>query len=157
MVAADFGCGSGGFTLPLAKELSDGLVYAIDIQEAPLSALKGRTLLQKTTNINVVRGDLEVVRGSTLPDVSVDMVIMANVLYQIEDRKAAFIEAYRILKEDGLLLIVDWLSDAPAGPADTKFRFVAEQATKLAQEHDLHLEKELESGAYHYALLFTKS
>ena len=39
MIAADFGCGSGGFTVPLARELDEGLVYGLDIQVEPLSAL----------------------------------------------------------------------------------------------------------------------
>ena len=46
MVAAEFGCGSGGFAIPLAKKLDEGLVYAIDIQESPLSALKSMALVE---------------------------------------------------------------------------------------------------------------
>ncbi|MDP2909842.1 MAG: class I SAM-dependent methyltransferase, partial [bacterium] len=46
MAAAEFGCGSGGFTIPLAKKLDEGIIYAIDIQAEPLSALKGRIILE---------------------------------------------------------------------------------------------------------------
>jgi cyclopropane fatty-acyl-phospholipid synthase-like methyltransferase len=41
-VVADFGCGSGGWVIPLAKLLVDGRVFAIDVLEEPLSALKSR-------------------------------------------------------------------------------------------------------------------
>jgi len=37
MVAVDFGCGSGGWTIPLAELLEHGRVYAVDILEEPLS------------------------------------------------------------------------------------------------------------------------
>jgi ubiquinone/menaquinone biosynthesis C-methylase UbiE len=43
IVAADFGCGSGGWTIPLAKKVK--WVFAIDIQEEPLSALRSRMKL----------------------------------------------------------------------------------------------------------------
>mgnify|MGYP001611054209 FL=1 len=36
MVACDFGSGSGGWAIPLAKILEEGRVYAIDILEEPL-------------------------------------------------------------------------------------------------------------------------
>jgi len=46
MIAADFGSGSGGWAIPLAQKLEDGQVFAVDIQEEPLSALEGRVKLQ---------------------------------------------------------------------------------------------------------------
>ena len=49
MIAADFGCGSGGWAIPLAKKLEEGKVYAIDILEEPLSALRARAKLEKIT------------------------------------------------------------------------------------------------------------
>ena len=38
MVACDIGSGSGGWTIPLAKKLDNGKVYAVDIKEEALSA-----------------------------------------------------------------------------------------------------------------------
>ena len=42
MVVADFGCGSGGWVIPLAKRLEQGIIYAIDLQEEMLSALESK-------------------------------------------------------------------------------------------------------------------
>ena len=39
---ADVGCGPGFFTIPLAKYLFDGRVYAIDVEQQMLDALKER-------------------------------------------------------------------------------------------------------------------
>ncbi|MDP2910231.1 MAG: class I SAM-dependent methyltransferase, partial [bacterium] len=112
MVAAEFGCGSGGFLIPLAKRLEDGLVYGIDILEAPLSALKSRSILENVINIRLIRSDLERQRGSTLTDFSVDLVFIPNVLFQIENKDGIINEAYRILKINGRLIIIDWLPQA---------------------------------------------
>ena len=101
MVAADFGSGSGGWTIPLARKLEDGLVYAIDILEEPISALKGKIALDKIPNIKTIRSNVEDKNGSTLPDSSVDLILMTNLLFQAEDKKAIFAEAKRILKKGG--------------------------------------------------------
>ena len=58
-IAADFGCGSGGWVIPLAKLLVDGRVFAIDVLEEPLSALKSRTQMENLLNIETIRADVE--------------------------------------------------------------------------------------------------
>lgn len=155
MVAADFGCGSGGFTLPLAKKLEDGLVHAVDIQEAPLSNLKGRCLAENINNIKIVRCDLEESKRSAIPDYSVDSVVIANLLFQTEDKTAIISEAARVLKGGGKLLVIDWL---PNPPQPLIKKGVSRRAIrKTAEALDLKLDKEIEAGDYHFALLFEKS
>lgn len=154
MVAAEFGSGSGGFTIPLAKKLGDGLVYALDIQEAPLSVLKSRSLLENVLNIRIIRCDLEKPKGSTLADLSLDLVLIPNVLFQAEKKNAIISEAERVLKKGGQMLVVDWLPKASQGPL--KGRVNPERVKKIAEELSFKLEKEFEAGKYHYGLVFTK-
>ena len=154
MVAAEFGCGSGGFAIPLAKRLEDGLVYGIDVQEAPLSALKSRSLFEKIENIRVIRSDLEKPRGSTLTDNSVDLVLIPNVLFQIEEKSVVLSEAKRVLKNQGKLVVIDWLSEAKQGPVEG--RISSEEVKKMADKVGLKLEKEFKAGIYHYGLVFEK-
>lgn len=154
MTAAEFGCGSGGFTIPLAKRLEDGLVYGIDVQEAPLSALRGRAAFEKINNIRVIRSDLEKPRGSTLSESSLDLVLVPNVLFQVEDKNAVLSEAKRVLKKGGRLLVVDWSPGASQGPEEG--RVSADTVKKIADEVGLKLEKEFKAGIYHYGLVFEK-
>ncbi len=154
MVAADFGCGSGGFVIPLAKILKEGLVYALDVQGDPLSALKSRAQMENLLNIRVTRCDLEKPRGSTLSDSSLDLVLISNVLFQAEDKNAIISEADRVLNSGGKLLIVDWSPKASQGP--TEERISPEEVKKIAEKFNFKLEKEFEAGAYHYGLIFTK-
>lgn len=154
MVAADFGCGSGSFAIRLAKKLEHGLVYAIDIQEVPLSVLKSRFLSEKVINIKVIRSDLEKQKGSTLVDSSVDLVLMINILFQTEDENAVFAEAARVLKKGGKLLVVDWSPEAIQGPAKGKVSI--EKIKEIAEKLKLKTEKEFKTGEYHYGIIFTK-
>lgn len=153
-VAAEFGCGSGGFAIPLAKRLGEGLVYAIDIQESPLSALKSQALLENIINIKIIRADLEKPKGSTLTQDSLDLVFIPNVLFQVKDKSAIISEAERVLKNRGKLVIIDWLPQAAQGPE--KGRVSPEEVKKVTEDVGLKLEKEFEAGKYHYGLVFTK-
>jgi len=154
MVAAEFGCGSGGFAVPLAKKLDEGLVYAIDIQESSLSALKSRTLVENVTNIRIIRSDLEKSKGSTLSSDSLDLVFIPNVLFQIKDKSAIISEAERVLKSKGKLVVIDWLVAASQGPE--KGRVSPEEVKDIAEKIGFKLEKEFEAGKYHYGLVFVK-
>jgi len=154
MVAAEFGCGSGGFSIPLAKKLDEGLVYALDIQKISLSALKSRSLLENITNIRIICCDLEKPRGSTLSDSSLDLVLIPNVLFQVEDKNAIILEAKRVLKNKGKLVIIDWDPKAIQGPVEGR---VSEAKMKeTAEKKGFSFEKELDVGKYHYGLVFTK-
>ena len=154
-VAAEFGSGSGGFAIPLAKKLGEGLVYAIDIQRAPLSALKSRTFVENIINIKIICSDLEKPKGSTLTSDSLDIVFIPNVLFQVKDKDAIISEAERVLKDKGKLVVIDWLPKAAQGPE--KGRVSPEEVKDIAKDSGFKLEKEFEAGKYHYGLVFVKS
>lgn len=154
MVAAEFGCGSAHFTIAIANRLKKGRVYALDIQEEKLSAVKGKLALEKINNVFLILCDLEANKGSTLPDNAVDIVLIPNVLFQAEDKYAIVNEAKRILKSGGQLLIIDWLKSIPSTP---KTGVVSpDEIKKMADSLGLSFKKEFQAGDYHFALLFTK-
>ena len=154
MIVAEFGCGSSGFVISLAKRLDEGLVYGLDIQEAPLSALKSRSLLENITNIRLIRCNLEKEKGSTLTDSSLDLVLIPNVFFQIKSKDVIIAEANRVLKKRGKLVIIDWLPEATQGPAQG--RVSAKEMEGLAEKFGFKRTKEIEAGKYHYCLLFEK-
>jgi len=153
MTAADFGSGAGGWVLPLAKKLEEGKIYAIDILEEPLSALRAKAKLEKIINIETIIADVE--KKLDISEGVVDLVLMTNLLFQCEDRKAVFQEAKRVLRTGGKVLVVDWKKDAPLGPEEG--RVSAEEVKKIADGAGLKLEKEFTAGSYHYGLVFSKS
>ncbi|MDD5606800.1 MAG: class I SAM-dependent methyltransferase [Candidatus Pacebacteria bacterium] len=153
MIAADFGCGSGGFTIPLAKYLKNGFVYAIDIQEEPLNVLKSRSL--DISNIRIHKADLEQPGSSKIPDHSLDLVLLVNVLFQAEEPGIILQEIKRVLKPGADLLVIDWQENASQGPEGK--RVSLEKAQNLAEEKGFKKEKDFEAGHYHYGLLMKKA
>ncbi len=154
MVGADFGSGSGGWAIPLAQELEDGKVVAIDILEEPLSALKAKLKRRNIDNIETIKSNIEVLHGSKLLSGSCDLVLMTNLLFQIEDKETALAEAKRVLKEKGRILIVDWKNNKSFGPKHN--RVVSNEVKRLAEKLSLKLEKEFEASPYHWGLILIK-
>lgn len=152
MVAADFGCGSGGWVIPLAKKLTAGRVYAIDILNEPLSVLKTKTEASKLVNIKPILADVENVKE--LLDNSCDLVLMTNLLFQCTDKKKVISEGKRVLKNNGLILIVDWRQGTRLGPQEN---YVSPaEIKKIAQELDLKIEREFDIEPYHYGIILKK-
>lgn len=153
MMAAEFGCGSAAFALALARKLEKGRVYAIDVQEEKLSALKGRLALEKINNVFTILADLEAENGSTLGSDSLDVVLIPNVLFQVENRSAIIKEAKRVLKSGGDLIIIDWLKGSLNSPSNL---VSIDEVKKIAEGFSFSFKKEFQAGDYHYALLFIK-
>ncbi len=152
IVIADFGCGSGGWVIPLAKELEKAKIYAIDVLEEPLSVLKSEIQNQKISNITIILADVEDEKGLNIADKICDLVLMTNLLFQCEDKKAVLKEGKRVLKKNGKILIVDWKDNISFGPKQDKVSI--DELKKIAQEIDLRLKKEISAGEYHYGLVF---
>jgi len=152
MVAADFGSGSGGWVIPLAKKLEEGKVFAIDILEEPLSALSSRARTEKLFNVQAIRSDVE--ETSKMISESCDLVLMTNLLFEVGNKKQVLSEGKRALRKGGRILVVDWKPDAIFGP--NKGRVSQIEVKKSAGEAGLKFEKEFEAGPYHFGLVFVK-
>ncbi|MBU1178831.1 class I SAM-dependent methyltransferase [Patescibacteria group bacterium] len=156
MKVADFGCGAGHFTLEIARLVGkDGLVYAFDVQEEVLSALKSSVSVKGLANIEICRADLEKPRGTQLADGIADLVLVSNILFQAENKEAVIKEAFRILKSGGRAILIEWLTDAVLGPAK-ELRLPKDEAAKLFSEVGFSFSRGFDADTSHYGLIFTK-
>lgn len=156
-VVADFGCGSGAYTLVTARALSGtGRVYGVDVQKDLLVRLKSTAVNEGLSNVDVVWGDCEKLGGTTLRDQSLDVVIVANVLFQAPDKMTLLKEAKRVLRAGGKgrLLLIDW-SGSFKNMGPTREQVVSEiEAKKLAESAGFIVEKSVPAGTHHYGVLF---
>jgi ubiquinone/menaquinone biosynthesis C-methylase UbiE len=147
MTVADFGCGSGHYSIAAAKRVGDfGKVYAIDIQKELLEAIKGTAEVNHLKNIEPVWADLDVPNGSKLQNASVDFVVISNILFQAEKRDEIAKEALRILKNGGKVAVIEW-----------KDKALKEEIMPLFIQTGFRLEKEFQPGDNHYGIIFRKS
>ncbi|HET9641663.1 MAG TPA: class I SAM-dependent methyltransferase [Candidatus Paceibacterota bacterium] len=156
MKVGDLGAGSGHYARAAAAIVgASGKVYAVDVQEDVLKHLKLNTHDRHSRTIETVWGDIEKAGGTHLREASLDAVILANTLFQVENRYGLLAEIKRILKPGGKLLVVDWAgSYGGMGPAAEKI-VTERQAEEFFINGGLHKAKSFRGGPHHYAIIFT--
>lgn len=143
---ADFGAGSGFFSIALAKRVGHaGKVYALEIRQEALDAIKSKVKLYRLLNIDPIRANLEAERGSTLKNDTMDKVVISNILFQAESKKNIVQEAFRILRPGGVALVIEW-----------KEKVKKNEVERLFEEVGFSLKKEFDAGSHHYGLIFKK-
>lgn len=157
MKVADFGCGHGYFTIPLAKALGEqGHVFALDAQAQALEVIKEKTKLFALSNVETARCNLELNGHTKIKNGYLDIVFLANTLYQSNKKKEIIEEAHRALKDNGQLVVIDWLTEN-AIQLKEWWPMDKEKITALIETAGFKLSKELEVGAQHYGMLFIKN
>jgi ubiquinone/menaquinone biosynthesis C-methylase UbiE len=156
-VVADLGSGSGFHAISAAKMVGEsGTVYAIEIQKDLLNTVKTRAEEEGLSNVKVIWGDIDSPGGIKLADETCDVVIMANVFFQVQDKNICVAEASRILKEGGKLILIDWkesLSDHKVH----KFHVIKlEEAKPYFVNAGFLPIKEFDAKAHHYGIVFIK-
>ncbi len=151
---ADFGAGTGAYTFVAAKDVGiHGKVYAIDINRDLLEKVKSEGLKVGLENIDVIWGDIEREGSTKLRGGTVDLVIIANILFQVEDKDGMIKEMLRVLKPFGKVFVADWSdSFGGVGPHPEQV-FPEAKARELFTKHHFTIEKPVAAGDYHYAFL----
>lgn len=158
MKVADFGVGSGAYVLAIAEQLENsGKIYAVDVQKDLLRRIHTEAHKRDFTNVEIIWSDLETRGGSKIADNTLDLVLISNLLFQIDDKAAVVAEGKRIIKPGGRVAIIDW-SESFGGLGPIKEDVVTkETALALAREAGLTFQKEFPAGAHHYGLVFRKA
>lgn len=156
-VVADLGAGPGAYSIAAAKALNGtGRVYAIDVQKNLLTTLKSNVRDAEVGNVEALWANIEKIGGTKLRESTVDVVILSNVLFQVEDKKTVIEEAKRILKPGGRILVIDWsASHGHMGPTPEKV-FKELDAKDLLEKLGLTVERHISAGNYHYGIVVQK-
>ena len=157
MLVADFGAGAGFYSIPAAKLVgSSGRVYALDIRKEMLEMVRSKARQAHLLNIETVRANLEELHGSRIKDQTINRVIIANILFQVESKNELIAECYRILKPRGIVLVVEWEKGAGISVPPAQHLISKETATELFTSSGFIKEKEFFAGDKHYGLTFRK-
>ena len=157
MKVADFGSGSGYFTILIAKKIGEnGVVTAVDIMENALETVRARASAGGLNNLQTIRADLEVLGGSGLADNSQDVVLLANILFQSNKRPEIAREAKRVLASGGFLIFIDWKKGGGGlGPPEAN-RVDAQEIKSIFENEGLSFVRAVDAGAFHYGMIYKK-
>lgn len=153
--------GSGGhdhYIKHVAHKVGDtGKVYIVDVRPEPLSALHSSCKSLGFKHVEPIHADIEVHEGIGLPTDHCDRVLLVNTLHQVADPTAALREASRILKPNGVLLVIDWFSgEGLLGPTANRFA-MSDRIVEHAEKAGLAFTHHFDASPHHYGLLFVRS
>lgn len=155
-VAADFGCGSGYFSIPMARKIPDGKLYSLDVLPAALESVASRAKIEGLTNIITTRVNLEKEGGSKLENESLDWVILKDMLFQNKSKDIILREAFRVLKPGGKLLAVEWNAQSESFGPQNDLKISEENLEKLIVGEKFKIEKKINAGNFHYGFMAVK-
>lgn len=157
MQVADFGAGSGFFTVEMAKIVNEkGRVFAVDILDTALETVKIKASSAGLKNIQLIKANLEIVGATSLADDSQDFVLIKNVLFQNDQKLEIIKEAKRVLKPNSRLVIIDWTKGAGGlGPPD-EYRSSKESISGLSAEAGFSFQKDITIDVYHFGMILKK-
>lgn len=111
---ADIGCGPGYFTVPLAKALVDGRVYALDIDEEMVAACRERVDQARLGNVETLtcsEFEFPIDKGT------LDGVFMAFVVQHAPDKPRLLRAARELLQPRGWCAVLEWYrKETETGP-----------------------------------------
>ncbi|MDO8482432.1 MAG: methyltransferase domain-containing protein, partial [bacterium] len=152
------GSGAGFYAIIAAKMVGPlGRVYAVDVLKDMLQKIKNEAIRNKLFNVEALWGNVEKLGGTRLADASVDVVLICNSLFQVDDKNTFALEVKRILKSDGRVLLVDWKdSYGGLGPQPENV-VLPETAKSLFEKAGFTFDRDLkEAGEHHYGMIFLR-
>ena len=151
---ADIGCGPGFFTIPLAKTLWEGKMYALDIQEEMLEACRRRVEEARLGNVEV---KLSKETKFPLEAGSLDGAMVSLVLHS-QVNKAAFLKAVvKLLMPGGWLAFINWhLVPEPKKGPPAERRISVEDVLSLVEDAGLRVNLRRELAEELYLLVLRK-
>ena len=152
-VVADIGCGPGYFTIPLAKYLFDGKVYAVDVQREILDTLKERLNRIHLTNIESI---LATEKKMQLKKETLDGALLAFVLHETDNKEGLLNQVFTSLKKGGWAAIIEWYKKEMVEGPPLEERVDAEQARELLEKVGFRFTSQRDLSGKYYMLLLRK-
>ena len=124
-VVADIGAGSGVFTLPLARAVPQGRVYAVDIDQGLVDHIARKAEEARAANVRPVLGAFTDPR---LPGRDLDVAFIFDVLHHIEDRATYLRSLAGYLRPGGRIAVIDFHPELGPHKNDPKLQVTRDQA-----------------------------
>ena len=137
-VVADIGAGSGYYTFRIAQKVTEGKVYAVEIQEEFIEILKQNRLQKGFKNVEIVKGTEQ---NPNLPANSIDLAIMVDVYHELAYPQEMLWALAKALKPDGKILLLEYRAEDPEIAIKELHKMSVKQVSKEMEANGFKLYK----------------
>jgi precorrin-6B methylase 2 len=153
-VVADLGAGTGYFSFRMANLVSQGKVYAVDIQPEMLEAINFLKTENNITNVETVLGSLT---NPNLPENSIDLALMVDAYHEFEYPKEMIESLIKALKPGGRVVLVEYRRENPLIPIKALHKMTEAQVKKEMNTVGLAWKDTNESLPQQHIIVFEKT
>jgi SAM-dependent methyltransferase len=150
-VIADIGAGSGYHVFKMAPKAKEGLIYAVDIQEEMLQAIRERKSKEDIDNIELVKGTE---RSVNLPENSIDKVLMVDVYHEFSFPVEMLTSIKKSLKPNAKIYLIEYGAEDESVPIKRLHKMSEEQAVKEFETSGFKLEKNIDNLPWQHCMVF---
>ena len=153
----DLACGIGKYSVKIAQNLGEkGVVYAVDLWQEGIDALKKEIERKSIKNIKTILADIS--KKLPLEENSIDSCLMATIIHDLSksDQKSAIQEVSRLVKPGGMLNIIEFkkIEKGPGPPVAIRMGEVEIETLITPYGFDKIARNEV--GEFNYMVQFKK-
>ena len=151
---ADIGCGSGYYTRRLAHAVgTNGVVYAVDIQQEMLDLLTNKLAAEKIFNVKPVLGTET---DPKLPPAKVDLILLVDVYHEFDQPFEMAQAMTRALTPGGRLVFVEFRGEDPNVPIKLVHKMTEAQVRKEMSSLPLEWVETIKTLPMQHVIVFRK-
>ncbi len=148
---ADIGAGSGYHVFQMAPLANRGTIYAVDIQDEMLAAIKERKESVGIENVTLVKGSTQ---GVNLPANSVDKVLLVDVYHEFEFPAEMIASIKSALRPDGSLYLIEYRGEDPRVPIKKVHKMTEKQAALEMEAAGFRLKENIDNLPWQHCMIF---
>lgn len=151
---ADIGAGSGYHVFKMAVLAKKGHIYAVDIQDEMLEAVKKKKESLPQENVTPVKGSE---KGINLPENSIDKALMVDVYHEFEYPVEMIASIREALKPNGKLYLIEYRGEDDSVPIKRLHKMTEAQAVKEMKAAGMKLERNIDNLPWQHCMIFVKN
>jgi FkbM family methyltransferase len=126
-VVADIGAGTGYFSFRISRVVTQGKVFAVDIQPEMLGVIEKRKKESKVDNVVAVKSEEA---DAKLPDNSVDVALLVDVYHEFSFPREMMLSVVKALKPGGRVVQIEYRGEDQDVPIKRLHKMTVAQARK---------------------------
>ncbi|WP_343485970.1 class I SAM-dependent methyltransferase [Allomuricauda sp. d1] len=150
---ADIGAGSGYHVFKMANRATEGTIYAVDIQDEMLEALKRRKKTYGANNVEIIKGGEKTIN---LPKNALDKVLIVDVYHEMSHPVEILASIQKALKKDGELFLIEYRGEDPSVPIKKLHKMTEAQAVKELEANGFQLKENMDNLPWQHCMVFVQ-
>jgi ubiquinone/menaquinone biosynthesis C-methylase UbiE len=126
-VVADVGAGTGYFSFRISRVVTQGKVFAVDLQPEMLAIIERRKKQLKAENVVALRSTET---DAKLPEKSVDVALMVDVYHEFSFPREMMLSLVKALKPGGRVVQIEYRGEDPDVPIKRLHKMTVAQCRK---------------------------